>query len=403
MCAAAGNATEARTYEEEADQTCFDVHVLIMRDGQAVSCPAAMALRQLLLRAPRRRPPASAVAFGFHDPRHPMMYGGRLGCGHAPVVLLRASCTEVLAWVHADPMGPFADPEAEGPRASWAAWGFSEDPQESTWKADWHCLPPFAHIRGLFVPRHATTGMVRLAPPRVVAFLLAFQIVNKSCWSILADALSGLAAEWERSGDGRSDAAWLGKLIESVIQRHQFGIIEAQMHFRDVPYRTPSHKDGATSLLHLSLTLGGRRVLRLGLFDHGARSVGPPAVEGSAWQPGSWPPGCLHDIELGPGDVYLTSPFCFEHAVEYPACGRGDGAIALQCRFGFSGELGCRLNALRSDAMLKVATVVAEALRTTAAAAQLRLPTLSEVQAAAEQLRTEAMTLAPQRVSRSAD
>merc|ERR1712046_465281 len=46
----------------------------------------------------------------------------------------------------------------------------------------------------------------------------------------------------------------------------QFGVVEAQVRWGQNSLRTKSHKDGATSLLHLGITLGGHRILRLGTF-----------------------------------------------------------------------------------------------------------------------------------------
>ena len=99
-----------------------------------------------------------------------------------------------------------------------------------------------------------------------------------------------------------------------------------------------SHTDGATALLHLSLTLGGRRVLRISRFrerhspykPQGSRRRGvPPGDEVSVWNDEAYYPQELCDFPQVKGSVYISSPFCFEHGVKYESSS-ADPVFALQ-------------------------------------------------------------------------
>jgi hypothetical protein len=77
------------------------------------------------------------------------------------------------------------------------------------------------------------------------------------------------------------------------------------------------HADGAASVLHLALTLSGHRIMRYRHLapetihrdgEDGLKCV-TEGCEGSTERQ----EGSLHQ---GPGDVYLTSPTAFEHAVD---------------------------------------------------------------------------------------
>uniref|UniRef100_A0A7S1S743 Uncharacterized protein n=1 Tax=Alexandrium catenella TaxID=2925 RepID=A0A7S1S743_ALECA len=200
--------------------------------------------------------------------------------------------------------------------------------------------------------------------------------------------------------------------IASCLQssRH-FGVLEAQVRWGRHGLSGPSHKDGATSLLHLGLTLSGRRVLRVGSFPSGSsagnRQFNPwnegrlptnmdekdrelALGESEVWDEDLWPSSYLKDVEMAPGSAYLSSPFCVEHAVRYCGCEEDEPVVAVQCRFGFSGTLGKELNDDRSEDMREVVGVIAESLRAASASGQLRMPTLGEVQREVERLRSGA-------------
>lgn len=122
------------------------------------------------------------------------------------------------------------------------------------------------------------------------------------------------------------------------------------------------HQDGATGLLHLGITLGGRRKLhfRAGGKCHDSR---------------------MHDISMDSGNVYLSSPFLFDHRVSYEVGIHGGGSIlALMCRFGFVDEDDALwVNHLHSSDVLLVAELISTCLRAATDKCALRLPSLDEV------------------------
>eukprot|EP00747_Dinoflagellata_sp_TGD_P120712 gnl/TRDRNA2_/TRDRNA2_173305_c1_seq1.p1 gnl/TRDRNA2_/TRDRNA2_173305_c1~~gnl/TRDRNA2_/TRDRNA2_173305_c1_seq1.p1 ORF type:complete len:100 (-),score=13.59 gnl/TRDRNA2_/TRDRNA2_173305_c1_seq1:294-593(-) len=79
------------------------------------------------------------------------------------------------------------------------------------------------------------------------------------------------------------------------------------------------------------------------------------------------------------GSTYLSSPWCFEHAVKYHRNTEKDAVIAVQCRMAFPPQLGREINDRRSDDMREVANIVADCLRDAGANGRVRMPTLEEV------------------------
>merc|ERR1711879_758165 len=81
----------------------------------------------------------------------------------------------------------------------------------------------------------------------------------------------------------------------------------------------PSHRDGAASLLHMGLTLGGCRTLRVGAF---AEPNEVSTKEKDVWDTWNW---ChigqltrdLKDIKMSKGSAYISAPYCFEHGVRF--------------------------------------------------------------------------------------
>lgn len=401
-------AEERKDDLEAASQGYTEPRVLLEEDGAAQLYLVGEAVERLLARKPRRVPSkAPTVLFGHRNPERLFVFGRWFGQLRAPVVLLESSVEQVTQYLRDDPLGPFADLERYpptspiDPNGSWARWGFDEDKREQLFKADWHSVPHLGHRSGLFVPRRAEWRTVMRAPPRIAAFVMAFRAVNQPCWTGIVDALVGLRrareqenAEYLEEGRGRL----LGTLIECFRNQRHFGIIEAQVRFGEAPLRQPSHRDGATSLLHLGLTLGGRRTLRCGVFltpdcrgnapAEGAVVDGEdPMGESNVWNEKVWKAEHLVEAQLRPGSAYLSSPFCFEHAVEYEGCSARRPMIALMCRWGFPEDLGKHVNEMRTEDMLDVVQVVANCLKVACCEGQLRLPSLDEVKQGEARLR----------------
>lgn len=385
---------EAFRPEAEEDR---NMRVVVAADGAAELCPLAAAVEKLLEHEPQRRVPAKAVLFEHHFLDRPVMYGGWFGRRRAPAVFLEAPCEEVLAYVQDDPEGPFV---RVGEEQHWETFGFAKDKQESMFKLDWHTVPHLGPQAELFVPRAAKRGRLPRAPPRILAFIMAFRAVNQACWSAIVATLQGLKLAREAEDPGYGDSArgkLLGTLIECFKNSRHLGVVEAQVRWGEKDRRMPSHKDGATSLLHLGLTIGGRRTFRAGVFEashaegnslprrtpvlaKGTEHTENDARERNVWDEEVWPQSHLKEILMTPGAAYLSSPFLFEHAVEYDtASDKERPIIALQCRFAYPEDLGRHLNDLRDDDVAEIAAVVTEVLKTSSEFSRLRMPTLGEV------------------------
>lgn len=399
----APEAATAPSAEEELPQGVAASTVLLeIAEGQFESVSVEEAAKQLLEREPRFVPSkAPLVLFSHRSPERPLFFGRWFGEERSPVVLLQTSSEQLASYLRDDPAGPFADLHKAPPvlpiakDSVWKKWAFEADEKEQLLKADWHSVPHLPLKSGLFVPRLAKWGTCPRGPPRIVAFAMAFRAVNRPVWSAVTEALTGLrrrreqeSAEYRDEGRGKL----LGTFIECFKNSRHFGVVEAQVGSVRKPWRQPSHKDGATSLLHLGVTLGGLRTLRAGLFPSAA-SVGnapraaaegadaaPIDGESNVWDEELWSEQHIHEEDMKPGSVYLSSPFCFEHAVQYQGCpSKTEPMIALMCRWGFPEDLGRHINEMRSEDMLDVTAVIASCLRTACDHGQLRLPSLDEV------------------------
>jgi len=331
--------------------------------------------------------------FRHLDPERPVLHGAAMGAGHPPVTFALARASEELTrYLRDDPDGPFAAqldawprwmsssrpwmdggiPQTEG---RWEKWGFQFSPKEPfLLKADWHCVHEWGRAHELFVPRMDGSGPVRRAPPRVLAFIEAFRQANAACWARIAQALVSLRAEVSKTD--RSFEGLTQIFINHVTRHGMLGVIEAQASPGSSFHSMRAHRDGASSLLHLGVTLSGRRKLKSQF------PKGPP----SSAKQGGWV-----ETDLTAGSVYISSPFLFEHGVQYEE----DGPIlALMCRFAFSELEAHAVNQLRDWRMARVARTVSDGLDAAASRGELRLPSLEEVLHAEERTR---LPRAPQR------
>ncbi|CAJ1415643.1 unnamed protein product, partial [Effrenium voratum] len=338
--------------------------------------------------------------FQHFFPQH-VSYGIQLPEGRAPFAFGHVKAEDLMNYLREDPDGPFTGTDGEGFKgfeSRVARWGFEEDTineaLESILKADWHATAfQLGAEASVFVPRTDAFLPSRQPPRRILAFLEAFRQVSAGCWGRVAEALAALRsrAEAEESVDLQESAA---VFHHAMRQGSQFGGLEAQI-WRGGDLVMDSHTDGATALLHLSLTLGGRRVLRISRFrerhspykPQGSRRRGvPPGDEVSVWNDEAYYPQELCDFPQVKGSVYISSPFCFEHGVKYESS-FADPVFALQCRFAFANLTEAKLvNGQRTGNMREVAEVVADALSASIDQQELRLPSLDQVKAVEKQI-----------------
>jgi len=214
---------------------------------------------------------------------------------------------------------------------------------------DWHAV-----VRGrrltISVPRPGPGHTsVPSAPDSLMTFIEAFRGANGDIFREMAQRMRQLGSE-------------AGRIVAQAIEEGRiFGILEVQTYHGGRSKDAGWHIDGATSLLHLSITLGGARELLVEYADKadkGSRSHKVP-------QP------------MSSGDVYLSSPFLFYHGVKHQHSSSFDGgSLAIQMRIGFTSKDHFRkLNDMRNSEMRKVAEVVADVL----GRSSVKLPTYADV------------------------
>eukprot|EP00052_Salpingoeca_macrocollata_P009812 m.77101 g.77101 ORF g.77101 m.77101 type:complete len:310 (-) comp17263_c0_seq5:143-1072(-) len=136
----------------------------------------------------------------------------------------------------------------------------------------------------------------------------------------------------------------------------QFADLAVQIHAADRigPEKVGWHIDAFNSMLHLAVSLQGRRAL------HVEHVPDPAQTEGEK-----------HSYWQAPGDVYLSLPNAFGHGVEYSETAWDSRIIAVQIRFLMTEEdFAMQLQDL-TPTVESVAAVLAEG--------NFRLPTLQEV------------------------
>eukprot|EP00418_Pyrodinium_bahamense_P069405 CAMPEP_0179095004 /NCGR_PEP_ID=MMETSP0796-20121207/43599_1 /TAXON_ID=73915 /ORGANISM="Pyrodinium bahamense, Strain pbaha01" /LENGTH=355 /DNA_ID=CAMNT_0020792687 /DNA_START=84 /DNA_END=1147 /DNA_ORIENTATION=- len=328
----------------------------------------------------------SEIFFTHVEPRLPVLFGAAMVGERAPVSFASVMASEELTrYLRDDPQGPFSEPLDSWPPwmftgrpwlspgacspetdGRWKSWGFGFSPKEPfLLKADWHCVDAWGHVRDLFVPRMDMAAPVRCAPPRILAFMEAFRRVNAACWAGIAEALVQLGVE---TSGRKKPCEGLAQIFLNAISRQElFGVIEAQAGPGSSFHNMRVHRDGATSLLHLGLTLSGHRKLHSKLASTPSGGVLPGTQGG--WM----------EADMSPGSAYISSPFLFEHAVQYEQDISDGPVIALMCRFAFTQQEAACVNHLRDRRMVRVARAVAEGLSASVSRRELRLPSLQEV------------------------
>jgi len=197
-------------------------------------------------------------------------------------------------------------------------------------------------------PRRGFEMTKGAAPARFRAFLHAFKQVNND---ILKTAVKGTPME-----------AFFGSDV-------LFSDLAIQVHSGD-PVTKPDiawHLDGPNSILHLAVTIG-----------KGTRSLHYRTRENADAEE-------IHEDErLQPrGNVYLSSPYAFPHAVQYPAASKWeDRVVAVQCRTLFTG------NDFTDEPRLRDPDLLVGCLDQVSGVLQegIRLPTLAEVHEAENDL-----------------
>ena len=264
--------------------------------------------------------------FKHYDGRHPISYGVQLPMGRAPFAFAVANSEDLTSYLLRDSTGPFMTGQAASSSLQ-ELWGFEEDSineqDESILKADWYASSFWgAESVRVFVPRTDDFLLAHAAPLRIQAFLDAFRQASSACWERLVEALSVLEKEASEDSELHESVSVFRRCL---LDKVQFAGVEAQI-WQGGDLTMDSHTDGATALLHLGVTLGGARTLRVSHFRERHSQYRPQESrrrgrrsgdEISVWNPQAYDREELWDIEQTKGCFYLTSPFCFEHGVKY--------------------------------------------------------------------------------------
>jgi len=314
--------------------------------------------------------------FRHFDPEWPLQAGVYFDGRRAPLVFALSESEQMVAYVRSDPLGPFAqelvwpdvilsgerqayENETDAPSApgQWTAWGFQFSGKEQyLLKADWHTVNAWGSACDMFAPRKGAVTRCQIAPPRLLAFMEAFRAVNQACWQRIVDGIQNIKAGCTNNG---AEQRLLSILLDAFEQGGHFAAVEVQAGPCLENHSMSWHRDGVCGLLHLAITLGGNRTIQF-------RS-----------------PNEMHEVQLGSGSFYLSSPFLFDHGVRYSRASADTGPVlTLMCRFGFlnekdtlwaGGEHGPRMH--------NITEIIATCLKDAIDTHELRLPTLQEVQA----------------------
>lgn len=332
--------------------------------------------------------------FQHHDETQPIAFGIQLPEGRSPLAFVEATALEVMDYLRDDPRAPFTCIDEKLGESGFRKWGFASDSGEPILKTDWHGQSSCGDGAKFFVPRLNALSPMRRAPPRIVAFIEAFRAVNIPCWKRVSEAMEHVKKR-ALIEDNQELCNYADIFSRAITERTHFGGVEAQV-WRGGELVMKSHTDGAMGLLHLGLTLGGRRTLRVGKFSEqhspyrsqeSRRRGKRPGDEVSVWNPAAYHKDELWDVEQVGGSAYLSLPFSFEHGVQYNKGNVADPVIALQCRFAFISEAeALEVNGQRTGNMRVIAEAMAEALSAAVDRSELRMPSLHEISALEAQL-----------------
>lgn len=177
-------------------------------------------------------------------------------------------------------------------------------------------------------------GVDFMKPPAdkfIRSFYHAFRQINSAIFDHLK--LNLLQSALSRSPDDPSkDACYIfAKWIERGLL---FGDLSIQIHYgkgNDDKFAQAWHTDAENSLLHLAVTLRGRRILH----TRRSTSEASSSVAAEILEPQS------------PGDVYLSSSTLMMHAPKFPTTSYSERTIAIHARILYTSA---EVNGLRSAA-----------------------------------------------------
>ena len=205
------------------------------------------------------------------------------------------------------------------------------------------CTKPFNSMN----PRVHLDYEKPAAPQTLVSFFEAMRRVNRVL-------LNRLVVQWEALNIQAASG-----LAKKVRDGRAFGDLAVQVHYGD---REPGvwHNDALNSVLHLGMSVRGKRFLLSRQFEGGK----PRTAR----------------VELAAGSVYLSSPALFKHAVEYPSSAYEERILAVQARFLLSVQEYTDLEEDWKKCGVRGQQEIADVMKCVLSANSLVLPTMVQVQ-----------------------
>jgi hypothetical protein len=281
--------------------------------------------------------------YGHELPEHQVFYGEydkrRMHGPHitgVPVTYRRASMDmELYTWIFNNST-LFDVSEAELPKL-----GFLSDLDDIVYtdggdggphryyEGYFHGLPSPALHRGSAHPRYGRKLLdKKAAPTRFRAFLTAFRQVNP--W--LGELMKTLSREMQRRGYD---------MLAKLFTRNElmFSDLAVQVHFGD-EQKPIWHNDAINSILHMAITMHGKRSLHTLLHKERPDEEHTIFVANGRNPETGQQRRDYNNIDMkrgfvnpqAPADVYISSPTGFIHGVTYPTSSYGERTIAVQCR-----------------------------------------------------------------------
>ncbi|KAL7534153.1 hypothetical protein ACHAXR_005665 [Thalassiosira sp. AJA248-18] len=211
------------------------------------------------------------------------------------------------------------------------------------------------------------------ASPFTRAFYDAFRVANKEIFDRLKQNLL-LASSFNNNTMQEEDACYI--LATWIDKGYHFGDLSIQIHYGQgnedkLTSGRAWHTDAENSLLHLAVTLRGRRVLHSKRMQTNANNSTlrrPTRIQEPMKE-------VLEEQE--PGDVYLSSSTLMRHAPQFFDTGYSTRVIAIHARFLYTSMNVDHFRRVRTKASWDVLTNV---LATTLAVANLQIPSLAQVE-----------------------
>ena len=224
------------------------------------------------------------------------------------------------------------------------------------------------------------------ASPFTRAFFHAFRIVNREIFDSLKDRLFLEASSTKNSTSAKVEQAkydnipsyHLAKWIE---EGHHFGDLSVQIHYGKGNQQKLSsgaawHMDAANSLLHLAVTLRGHRTLHSKRIQ-GSLNVTNPNIRGKRQRQRQKQQFQEVLEDQHPGSVYLSSSTLMSHAPEFFDTDHDTRSIAIHARLLYTSS---QVNKLYQKNTKESWNKMTNILATTLSHAQIRIPTLAQVE-----------------------